>query len=236
MRWRIPDRSRRPGWELASFRTKAPRPPVPPGIARKLASFCMRPLGSSWVGRSFGKLRTGSRPTPSGGQLALFRMMGSPNWVRFVHLPPRPSSPGPRPSRRSRELGSFRTFRPPGPWPTGANWLCLYNRPGRQPRQRCRLRPNGAMRELASFYRRLLHVQFAITRFPPSTCQLSSFSIRPEIGFVSHDRPARAGGGRFVPDPQPAIEKLGSFCTNPHHRGSEHTESKRSWSAARARL
>ena len=47
----------------------------------------------------------------------MFRMIGSPNWGRFAHLPARPSSPGPRPARRSRELGSFRMFRPPGAQP-----------------------------------------------------------------------------------------------------------------------
>jgi hypothetical protein len=36
------------------------------------------------------------------------------NWVRFAHLPLVPRSPGSRPSRCNRELGSFGVFALPG--------------------------------------------------------------------------------------------------------------------------
>ncbi len=102
--------------KLGSFRTISPRGsgrPVEIGFVshdrlhawshrrrRELGLFGAIALGSSWVGRSFGKLRTGSRPTPSRGKLALFGAMG----------PAGPSAPG-------GKLGSFCIFPPPGTSP-----------------------------------------------------------------------------------------------------------------------
>ena len=52
------------------------------------------------------------------------------------------------------------------------------------------VRPLPPVRGLALFHRDLLHVQFAITAFPPSTCPLCHSG---EIGFVWRERSARGG-------------------------------------------
>jgi hypothetical protein len=101
---------------------------------------------SEWVGRSFGKLRTGSRPTPSTGAIGFVwrdrsrsSQRGGGKLGSFRASAPRPTPPGPRPARprranwvrfahfafrgpaRPAELASFCTFDPP-------NWVRFDNR------------------------------------------------------------------------------------------------------------
>jgi len=98
--------------KLGLFRTCAlPGTPISGSAYRQeLGLFGTIALGSSGVGRSFGKLRTGSRPTPSWGDwlclahwVVLVPARHVAHWVRFASsLPPRPRLPV-----RRGQLGLF---------------------------------------------------------------------------------------------------------------------------------
>jgi hypothetical protein len=111
--------------------------------------------------------------------------------------------------------------------PSGRNWLCF-----------ARLSPLAAVLpvlaqrlfrsvrgKLALFRRGLLHVRFAITRFPPSTCP---FCCLGGIGFVLHNCPDRRHQQSYPSRPFLSVRKLALFvrhpqppaCKAPSHRAS----------------
>jgi hypothetical protein len=130
------------------------------------------------------------------------------NWVRFARL--------------ARKLGSFCTFRPPAPRPTGEIGFVLHNQHRPEMLEQWNMGRVGYLgRPEIGFFshnRPPNWVRFArlIPGVPSQSWPPASIPGRTgQIGFVSHDRPAQARGGRpqALPNPQSVIEELALFRT-----------------------
>jgi hypothetical protein len=135
------------------------------------------------------------------------------NWVRFAHLPPRPAPLRPRPARRSRELGLFRTIErstEPG-WPEIGFVL--------------HISPSGATADRRNW------VRFAHLALPPTPPWPRPTRHHPELGsFRTIGRPAQVCRQSAIRNPQSKnwvrFAQLGSFCTIAHHGDTEDTENE----------